>query len=50
MEDINHIYRIFPGGLSVARTIGDSESKLPEFGGIMNIIEGKIVANEGGKY
>ena len=38
VEKINDIYRIFPGGLSVARTIGDSESKLPEFGGVLNII------------
>jgi serine/threonine protein phosphatase PrpC len=38
IEKVNDIYRIFPGGLSVARTIGDSESKLPEFGGVLNII------------
>ena len=38
VENVNNIYRIFPGGLSVSRSIGDSESKLPEFGGHMNII------------
>ena len=38
VENVNNIYRIFPGGLSVSRSIGDSESKVPEFGGHMNII------------
>lgn len=30
--------RVFPGKLSVTRTIGDIEAKLPEFGGIANCI------------
>ena len=31
-------YRVFPGRLSVSRTIGDVEAKLPEFGGKPNIV------------
>ena len=30
--------RVFPGKLSVTRTFGDIEAKLPEFGGIKNCI------------
>lgn len=30
--------RVFPGKLSVTRTLGDIEAKLPEFGGIRNCI------------
>ena len=31
-------YRVFPGRLSVSRTIGDVEAKLPKFGGKENVI------------
>ena len=31
-------FRVFPGRLSVSRTIGDVEAKLPEFGGKPNIV------------
>jgi protein phosphatase 2C family protein 2/3 len=30
--------RVFPGRLSVARTFGDIEAKLPRFGGNPNVI------------
>ena len=32
------IYRIKPGGLAVSRTIGDVESKLPDYGGKPNLV------------
>jgi len=32
------IYRVKPGSLSVARTIGDIEAKQPRFGGKQNVI------------
>ena len=31
-------YRVLPGRLSVSRTIGDAEAKLPQFGGKKNVI------------
>ena len=34
-------YRVFPGRLSVSRTIGDAEAKFPELGGKENIIIAK---------
>eukprot|EP00347_Sterkiella_histriomuscorum_P010978 403374213 len=37
-EPVNSIFRVNPGRLSVARTIGDIEAKLPQFGGKPNII------------
>ena len=30
--------RVLPGRLSVSRTIGDAESKLPKYGGIPDVI------------
>ena len=34
-------YRVFPGGLSVSRTIGDIEAKLEKFGGNSNVVISK---------
>ena len=34
-------YRVFPGGLSVSRTIGDVEAKLEKFGGNSNVVISK---------
>ena len=34
-------YRVLPGRLSVSRTIGDAEAKLPEFGGMENVVIAK---------
>lgn len=31
-------YRVFPGRLSVCRTFGDAESKIPQVGGIENCV------------
>ena len=31
-------YRVLPGRLSVSRTIGDAEAKLPEFGGLHGVV------------
>lgn len=36
--NVNPIYRIKPGGLAVSRTIGDIESKLPDYGGKPNLV------------
>jgi len=30
--------RAYPGGLSVSRTIGDRDAKLPQYGGRPNVI------------
>lgn len=31
-------YRVFPGRLSVSRTFGDVEAKLPKLGGMIGVI------------
>ncbi len=31
-------YRVYPGKLSVSRTIGDMEAKLPKFGGNPKVV------------
>ena len=30
---VNSVFRVFPGGLAISRSIGDVESKYPQFGG-----------------
>lgn len=37
-EIVNGPYRVFPGRLSVSRTFGDFEAKLPKYGGNPNVV------------
>jgi len=38
MQNIVGPFRVFPGRLSVSRTFGDIEAKLPRFGGNPNCV------------
>ena len=38
VNSFNTLYRIIPGNLSVSRTIGDAESKIPFFGGKLGVV------------